>query len=138
VNTSSALPRNLAIAGVQASWEPFDWGRKRSELAQKETAIQQAGIALKEIEDKVLIEVGSAHRKMREARLLLAASRAAQESTGEALRVTTVRFRRDAALLKDVLEAQASLASANDSTQKALLAYWSARAELEMAMGEEQ
>jgi outer membrane protein TolC len=138
INMSSSLPRNLAIAGVQASWEPFDWGRKRSELAQKDKNIQQVSASLREIEDKVRIEVGSAHRKMQEARLLLAATRAAQQSTREAARLATVRFRRDAALLKDVLEAQANLAAANDNTQRALLAYWSARAELEMAMGEEQ
>jgi outer membrane protein TolC len=138
MNMSSSFPSNMAIAGVQASWEPFDWGRKRSELAQKDKTIQEASVALKEIEDKVRIEVGSAHRKMKEARMMLSASRANQDSSREAARLATVRFRREAALLKDVLEAQANMAAANDSTQKALLAYWSARAELEMAMGEQQ
>ena len=70
--------------------------------------------------------------------MMLSASRASQESTREAVRLASVRYRMDAALLKDVLEAQADLASANDRTQKALVSYWSARAELEMAMGEEQ
>lgn len=138
INMTSAMPRNMAIAGVQTSWEPFDWGRKRNELAQKQTDIQQAALALKDAEDKVRIEVGSAHRKMQEARILLSASRASQESTREAVRIASVRFRTDAALLRNVLEAQADLASADDHTRKALLAYWSARAELEMAMGEER
>jgi outer membrane protein TolC len=138
INTSSTLPRNIAIAGVQASWEPFDWGRKRSELAQKEKSIQEAAVAVRDIEDTVRIEVGSAYRKMQEARMMLAASRASQESTREAARLATVRFRAESALQKNVLEAQADLASANDRTQKALLTYWSARADLEKAMGEEQ
>lgn len=138
LNMSSAMPRNITIAGVQASWEPFDWGRKRSELAQKDKVAKEAALALKEAEDKVRIEVGSAHRKMREARVLLSASRANQESTREAARLASVRFRADAALLDDVLQAQSDMASANDRTQKALLAYWSARADLEKAMGEEQ
>jgi outer membrane protein TolC len=138
INMSSGLPSNLTIAGVQASWEPFDWGRKRSEVAQKDKSILDAAVALKDLEDKVRIEVGRAHRKMQEARMMVAASRASQESAREAARLAGVRFRRETALLRDVLEAQANMAAANDGTQKALLAYWSARAELELAMGEEQ
>jgi outer membrane protein TolC len=137
-NVAGTLPRNIAIAGIQTSWEPFDWGRKRNELTQKEKSIREAEAALKEIEDKVRIEVGSAYRKMQEARLLLAASRANSESAREAARLAAVRFRVKAALLKDVLGAQSDVASANDRTQKALAAYWSARAELEAAMGVEQ
>jgi outer membrane protein len=138
INVSTTLPRNVAIAGVQTSWQPFDWGKKRSELAQKHKAIQEATVALRDAEDKVRIEVGSAFRKMQEARVMLSASRASQESTREAARVVSVRFRSNSALLKDVLEAQADLASANDNTQQALLAYWVARADFEKAMGEEQ
>ena len=138
LNVSTTLPRNVGIAGVQLSWEPFDWGRKKSELAQKDKSVADASLALKDMEDKIRIEVGSAHRKMMEARIMLAASRANQESTREAVRLASVRFRVSAALLKDVLQAQSDLASANDRTQKALAAYWSARAELEKAMGEEQ
>ena len=138
MNVAGSLPRNVAIAGIQASWEPFDWGRKRSELAQKDKSTREAQVALRDLEDRVRIEVGSAYRKMQEARALLSASRATQESTREAARVAAVRFRLNAALLKDVLGAQSDIASANDRTQKALAAYWSARAELETAMGEEQ
>lgn len=138
INVSSGLPSNVAIAGVQTTFQPFDWGRKRNELAQKDKAIQEATLALRDLEDKVRIEVGSAFRRMREARMMLAASRASQESTREAARVASVRFRSSSALLRDVLEAQAELASANDNTQQALLAYWTARGDFEKAVGEEQ
>ncbi len=137
-NMSSSLPKNIAIAGVQTSFEPFDWGRRRKEMAQKLNAVAQARLTLRDVEDKVRIEVGSAYRKMQEARVLLSASRASQESTLESVRLAKARFRHDAALLKTVLSAQADLAQANDRTQKALIAYWSARADLEMAMGEDQ
>ncbi|HZO51690.1 MAG TPA: TolC family protein [Bryobacteraceae bacterium] len=138
INVSSTLPRNLAIAGVSTSWEPFDWGRKRHELAQKGKVTQEATLALREMEDKVRIEVGSAHRKMQEARTFLTAARAGQESTRESVRLARVRLRNEAVLMKDVLEAQADLALANERTQKAHAAYWSARADLEKAIGEEQ
>ncbi len=138
LNMSSSLPRNIAIVGAQTSWEPFDWGRKRNELAQKDKAIQEAAVALKDTEDRVRIEVGSAYRKMQEARVMVAASRANQESAREGVRLASVRLRLNAALLKSVLEAQAELASADDRAKQAMLAYWSARADLEKAMGEEQ
>jgi outer membrane protein TolC len=137
INIAPSLPRNVAIAGVHVEWEPFDWGRKRNELLDKDNTIRQAELAAKDVEDKVRMEVGTAYRKMNEARLMLAASRAAQESAREMARITAVRFRVDAALVQNVLSAEADLASANDKTQKALLAYWYARAELEKAMGEE-
>jgi outer membrane protein TolC len=138
INVAGSLPRNIAIAGLSATWEPFDWGRKRNELAQKQKSTREAEVALRDMEDKIRIEVGSAYRKMQEARVSLVASRASQENTLEAARVAGVRFRVNAALLKDVLGAQSDMASANDRTQKALAAYWSARAELEAAMGEGQ
>jgi len=138
INVSSTLPRNVAIAGVHTSWEPFDWGRKRNELAQLTKTEEEAQLAVRDIENRIRIEVGSAHRKLQEARLLLSASRASQQSAREAARLASVRYQNGAALLTNVLESQASVADANDRVQKALAAYWSARAEIEKAMGEEQ
>jgi outer membrane protein TolC len=137
INVSSTLPSNVAIAGVTTSWEPFDWGRKKHELAQKAKSTEEASFALQETEDKIRIEVGSAFRKMQESQKMLSASRSAQESTREAVRLASVRFRNEAALLKDVLEAQADLASANEKVQKALASYWSARADFEKTIGVE-
>jgi len=42
------LPRNVAGVGILVNWEPFDWGRKRRELAEKALAIQQADYAVRE------------------------------------------------------------------------------------------
>lgn len=137
LNMSTVMPKNLAIAGLHTSFEPFDWGRKRSEIAQKQKQIERARLEQRELEDRVRIEVGSAHRKMREAEALLSASRAAQENAREAVRVTAARYRLDAGLVRDVLDSQSGLAQANDRTQKAMLAYWSARAEFELSTAEE-
>ena len=35
----AVLPRNLATAGVQMKWEPFDWGRKGRELASRSHSV---------------------------------------------------------------------------------------------------
>ena len=50
--------------------------------------------------------------------------------------MTTTRFGEGSALLADVLQSQAALAAANDQYQGAVLAFWSARADFERALGE--
>jgi outer membrane protein TolC len=46
------------------------------------------------------------------------------------------KYRLDAVLFKDVLQAQTSLANANYDYQKALLSFWTAKADFEKAIGE--
>ena len=48
------LPRNVASAGVLVNWEPFDWGRKGREAAEKALATQQADYSVREAEQSVL------------------------------------------------------------------------------------
>jgi outer membrane protein TolC len=47
------------------------------------------------------------------------------------------QYRQQAVLLKDLLEAQAGLAHANDQYQQALLGLWTAKADFEKALGED-
>ena len=104
------LPRNFTAAGVAVRWEPFDWGRKRRELAEKEKAIEQARNAVHEAEARVLLEVNAQFRKLEEARALLRVGRAAEAASREKLRVAANKYRREAVLFKDVLQAQATVA----------------------------
>src|SRR5258705_6406206 len=41
-NFDEVVPRNIASVGVVMSWEPFDWGRKKGQLAEKSKTIEQA------------------------------------------------------------------------------------------------
>src|SRR5262249_35611515 len=56
-NFDSIVPRDIASVGVAASWEPFDWGRKKRQLAEKGKTLEQAENAAREIEDQILIDV---------------------------------------------------------------------------------
>src|SRR5262249_56011578 len=102
------LPRNVAIAGLQLKWEPFDWGRKGKERAEKTIQLEQAKSQAKEAESLARLEVASAFRKLHEARLLLEAERPTPDAPTQKLRVVALRHQQDAALVKDLLEAQAS------------------------------
>ena len=64
-----------------------------------------------------------------------AIGRLAEETATEQVRVASNRYTMQAALLKDVLNAQNSLAEANHQYQQALLSFWAARADFDKAIG---
>jgi outer membrane protein TolC len=131
------LPRNLAQAGLQLTWEPFDWGRKKKERAEKTLQVEQARRNVQEAESSARLEVAHHFRKLEEARLLVRAERLGREAAQEKMRTVAHRYREQAALLKDVLETQAALSSADNRYDRARLLYWTARADLQQALGEE-
>jgi outer membrane protein TolC len=137
INYGSLIPSNIATVGLQLEWEPFDWGRKRREISEKSKTVEQAALGMREARTQVAVDAGNRFRKLREARQLLVMGKLARETAQENLRVATNRYKQEMVLLKDVLEIQTSLADANHRYQAALLAYWTARADFEKALGEE-
>src|SRR5258705_6165719 len=137
-NFDEIVPRSIASVGVVMSWEIFDWGRKKRQLAEKSKTIEQAENAFKETEDQILIEVGDKFRRLQQTQQALRVARLSQDAEREALRVTQSRYRFEAALLTEVLQSQATLADANNQYQQALLSFWTAKAELEKAIGEDR
>lgn len=131
------LPANLASIGVQLKWEPFDWGRRGRELAVKAHTVQQARLGVRDAEDRTTLEINSRLRTLAEKRALLKVARLAQGSATEKLRVATNQFQVQAALLPDVLKLRAEVASADDDYQQALMAFWTAKADFEQAVGED-
>ena len=131
------LPRNLASIGVQVQWEPFDWGRRGRELATRARAVQQAQISVREAEDRTLVEVNSRFRALAEKRALLAVAQMTQASAREKVRVASNQFKVQSVLLPDVLRVRAELAESDDRYQQALLAFWTAKADFEYAIGED-
>ncbi|HEU4400878.1 MAG TPA: TolC family protein [Candidatus Polarisedimenticolia bacterium] len=131
------LPRDFRSVGLFLTWEPFDWGRRGRALAESKKGLEQARNAVRETESLAVIDVGLKFRALEEARSLLRATGLAQEAARERLKVTTNRYAQKAALLKDVLEDQEHLADANRQQQAALLSAWTARADLERALGED-
>jgi outer membrane protein len=131
------LPANLALVGIRLKWEPFDWGRRGQELAAKDRTLQQARLAVREVEDRTMLEINSRFRTLAEKRALLKVAQMAQSTARERLRVRTNQYELQAALLPDVLQSRSELASADDRYQQALLAFWTAKADYDLAVGEE-
>jgi outer membrane protein TolC len=135
---SSVLPKNIAGVGVQVEWEVFDWGRRKRELAEKTRAVEQADNSLLDAENQVLMEVNGQFRRLQEACQLLRIARMSQDTARANVKVAAHKYRVQAVLLKEVLQAQAALADADNEYQKALLSFWTAKADFEKAMGEEK
>ena len=131
------LPRNVAVAGLYVSWEPFDWKRRSNRVAEKTQAVEQARNSALQTRSQIAIEVGAKHRAWSQAALLVQAARAASEAAREELRETADRYKEQAALLKDLLQAQARTTETEFQYQQALSSYWSATADLRRAMGDE-
>ncbi|MEW6130068.1 MAG: TolC family protein [Acidobacteriota bacterium] len=138
LNLNSIVPKTIATFGVTFSWEIFDWGKKRRELDEKSRIIEQATNGLADVESQVLMDVNNRHRQLQQTRQSLRIALLSQDTAREQLRVVSHKYRVQMALLKDVLEVQTRLADANNQYQQALLAYWSAKADFEKAIGEDK
>jgi len=136
-NFDDFIPKNLASAGLAITWEVFDWGRKRHELAEKDKSIEQTQQRLREVESRILIDISDKFRKLQQTRQAFVVAQLAEETAKESLRINTNKYKLTAALLSDVLQSQSTLAEANHQFQQALLDYWTARAEFEKALGED-
>ena len=133
----SFLPQNVGAVGVLVTWQPWDWGQKRHNLAQKVDAEKQAQLSIDSVRDQVLQEVDATYRRLREARELLTAAQAARDAEAEKLRNETDAYSHQAILLSDLLQQHSSVANAEDQYRQSLLAFWKARADFERALGEE-
>jgi outer membrane protein TolC len=134
----SPVPENLGFAGFLLTWEPFDWGRKRHELASKTQTVAQTQNAARDSESKIIIDVDGKFRHLQASRGQLRASSATQAAAREKLKETMDAFKNETALIKDVLQAQTRLAQANSEYQKSLSGFWTAKADFEKATGEEK
>jgi len=136
-NFGNTLPSNITAAGLQLTWEPWDWGRKRHEIAEKRLKEDEAKVAVDATERSVLLEVRGAWRQLGNARRQLALSGASQRAVRQKLREVQEQVAREALLTNDLFSAQSDLASADGQHRQALAAFWKARADLKKATGEE-
>jgi len=137
VQNVQVLPTNVGVAGFALTWEPFDWGRRHNRVREKSNTLAQAHNGAQEAESQVVVEVGSKYRKWKEAALLLKATRTGHEAATEEFRVTSNKYKEQAALVRDLLQAQARSSETAFQYQQALSSYWSSLADLRRAMGEE-
>jgi outer membrane protein len=131
------LPQNIASAGIEMKWDPFEWGERRDNVKQKEATVSQSKFQLDETRSQVLIDVDNSFRKLSESRLILEVATAARDAADEKLREVNNQFEKSVVLLRDVLDQQTAVTNANHDYEQGLLAFWSAKAQFEKSLGEE-
>lgn len=133
----TALPDHVTTVGLYLGWEPFDWGRKRHEAAERARQAARAREGHQETGQRIAVEVGQRWRDLKDAASLLDATRLEQEATAASLDTDRNRYRENAAILRDVLRTEARLSAARHDFTDALAGYWSAVAELERTISHE-
>ncbi len=131
------VPKNITTVGVLLTWDVFDWGRKKQEVAEKSKTVAQARTSVSDTENTIRLDVRSRLRTVQEKAALIQVNQLSQEVAREKARLAMDKYTQQTALLQDVLQAQANLADADAKYQEGLLALWTARAALEKALGEE-
>src|SRR3984957_13172729 len=131
----SLLPQNVLQAGFLLQWQPFDWGQKRHRIESLKDSVKQTNLTEQDAEQQVLVDVKTKFLKLTEARALLDTSALTQEAEREKMRVVTNWYGEKAALLSDVLQQEAAVVQADAEYQKALAAFWSAKANFDYALG---
>jgi outer membrane protein TolC len=135
-NFENVLPSNIGTVGLSLKWEPWDWGRKRQEYAEKRVKEEQAKVGVSATERSVQLEVRNACRQLENTRRQLALSDATERAARQKLKEVQEQVKRQAALSRDLFQTQSELASADSQQQQALAAFWKARADLKKAIGE--
>lgn len=132
------IPQDMLTAGVIVTWnEPFNWGKKKQECEEKAKIVEQADNGLNEAKSQIEVDVNSKYRDLQDALSQLDVDRAEVNAKQEKRRITMNRYKENASLLKDVLEADTDLSDANRQYIQDQLAVSTARAKLDQAIGEE-
>lgn len=129
------LPQNIVQAGFLLQWQPFDWGQKRHRIESLKDSVKQITLTGQDAEQQVMVDVNAKFRKLAEARALLDTTALAQEAEREKMRVVTNRYSQKAALLSGTLQQEAAVVQSDADYQKALAAFWIAKADFDYALG---
>ncbi len=129
------IPDQESFIGLRLGWDIYDWGRKQDDLSQKHYTIQQTRNQIRETKERILVDVNEKYRKLQQSRDLIKVTELSRDAAGEKVRVLMNQYRQQSVLLDDVLRAEADYTDANSEFHRALLSVWTARAELDKAMG---
>lgn len=66
LNYGQFFPSHSNSVGFSVSWEPFDWGRKKHEAAEKQHSVDQARNSRQNAINSVLVDVDQKYRQLRQ------------------------------------------------------------------------
>jgi len=120
---------------LSASFPIFDGGVTAAKIKEAELRLESLKVVEAQLRQRIELEVRQAAANLSAAAEEVAAAAKTIEQAREALRIAQVRFREGVGTNLEVIAAQASLAQAEAALVQALLAFNTARAQLERAAG---
>lgn len=94
------------LVAVGLRWELFDGGRRKGEIAGLESQSQQLAWQLRDLENRIVLDIETALSRYRAALARLEAAGVAAETAREAARVAAETYREGVSLQADLLDAQ--------------------------------
>jgi outer membrane protein TolC len=131
------VPTNIMGLGIEFSWEPFDWGRRKDVVSEKTIAVEQSKLNLDQTKANVLVNLDKQFRALQEARVAVDVASAQQEASRQKLLEVTQQFEQKTKLLRDALQQQAAVEKANADYNEAIASFWTVKANFQKALGED-
>ena len=132
------LPSTIGGAGLQLSWQPFDWGEKKQQLRALKITHNEAVLNQQDTRQAVLLDVDRSLNALQEARLAVAVSRIARDAEREKLREVEAQFERQVTLLSSLLQEKSNVAQEESQYVQAISKLWIAQANLHHSLGEDE
>ncbi|MBI5638159.1 MAG: TolC family protein [Nitrospinae bacterium] len=123
-------------AGVMVSYDVFDWGITRSQVAQADARKSQAELAYEQALDGVELEVNQSYLALLQARERIAIAGGGVEQAEESARITKNRFHNGHATNTEVLDAEIALLQSKLNYTIATADYEIAQARMRKSAGE--
>lgn len=134
----SFLTPNSTNVGVSLQWKnPWDWGQRKADIEGLKDVTKQQRLSADDTRQKVLLDVDQRFRTLQESLLALQAAAIARDASCERLRILSNQYHEHTALLQDLLRQNADFEQRKSGYTQAVNNYWSARSDLERAMGEQ-
>lgn len=121
--------------GLSTSWDIFDNGLTKADVASAEAALDEAQLTLQQKSDNIDLAVRQAYLDMREAEKRFNSTQTAVDQAEEDMFIAQEKYRVGAGVILDVIDAQLALSTAELNHISAQYDYARDKAELENAMG---
>jgi outer membrane protein TolC len=129
------LEDHVDMVGVEATWNVFDWGKRKGEVGQRRAQQSQAEQNLARLDKRVGIEIDKVYRKLERDRKVVDAAREALAMSQEDARLSENRLAAGTVTAARHAETVAALKRAEVDRLQAELGYRLTRAELERLKG---
>ena len=127
--------RNFGTAGINLNYTLWDFGKRKANVRERDTQLNEAEVNLERLKEKVAVEVERSYNKLERTKSMVDVARQVAQLRAESERLATEQAVQGVVLTSDVRHATAATYKAKADLLQASLGYLLAFAELERAVG---